>query len=399
MLVRNATRFGPSHVVLDRGRGSSRNSGDSRCLRPSASRCCSSCSPWGTCRSHTPTPSNFSEPLSHTGALYFAVTVFSTAGFGDITPKQDVSQGHRERADDPRSRGDRRRGSVADDRGEGGRGSVHLTVVRSFQVSGVVRPRLRWPRPRRRWPSRARSDPQGSARMRDHEPAGVSHGIVERHGPEVLDREHERRAPVGELVEHRRGEDLRDRWRLGTIGGGAFGTGDGAVGPGRRPTRRGHRPRRAARRVGRRRGADRRRRCRRPRGSRTRRRRSGSVRSHSDARIRRRCVLRTGRCPGKPTTKAWMGPMVMVVSPVCGSNGVGASRASRSSESGVLKPVRVTVTIRCALCLHGGRPMCLRRYASPQTGHHALCVIVGFGVDGLPDLGQPALEHGASTSR
>jgi voltage-gated potassium channel len=29
----------------------------------------------------------FSEPLDHTGALYFVITVFSTVGFGDITPE------------------------------------------------------------------------------------------------------------------------------------------------------------------------------------------------------------------------------------------------------------------------------------------------------------------------
>ena len=35
---------------------------------------------------------HFSEPLDHTGALYFAVTVFSTVGFGDITPKGDLAR-------------------------------------------------------------------------------------------------------------------------------------------------------------------------------------------------------------------------------------------------------------------------------------------------------------------
>ena len=29
----------------------------------------------------------FSEPLNHTGALYMVITVFSTVGFGDITPE------------------------------------------------------------------------------------------------------------------------------------------------------------------------------------------------------------------------------------------------------------------------------------------------------------------------
>ena len=33
--------------------------------------------------------SNFSEPLTHTDALYFTVTVFSTVGFGDITARTD----------------------------------------------------------------------------------------------------------------------------------------------------------------------------------------------------------------------------------------------------------------------------------------------------------------------
>jgi voltage-gated potassium channel len=33
--------------------------------------------------------SNFGEKLTHTDALYFAVTVFSTVGFGDITAKSE----------------------------------------------------------------------------------------------------------------------------------------------------------------------------------------------------------------------------------------------------------------------------------------------------------------------
>jgi voltage-gated potassium channel len=36
--------------------------------------------------------SNFSEPLTRTDALYFAVTVFSTVGFGDITAKTEAAR-------------------------------------------------------------------------------------------------------------------------------------------------------------------------------------------------------------------------------------------------------------------------------------------------------------------
>ena len=34
----------------------------------------------------------FSEGLDHVKALYFAVTIFSTVGFGDITPRTDVAR-------------------------------------------------------------------------------------------------------------------------------------------------------------------------------------------------------------------------------------------------------------------------------------------------------------------
>jgi len=35
---------------------------------------------------------NFSQPLSRTDALYFAVTVFSTVGFGDITAQSETAR-------------------------------------------------------------------------------------------------------------------------------------------------------------------------------------------------------------------------------------------------------------------------------------------------------------------
>jgi voltage-gated potassium channel len=37
-------------------------------------------------------PSTFSQELDHTRALYFAITVFSTVGFGDITPTTDSAR-------------------------------------------------------------------------------------------------------------------------------------------------------------------------------------------------------------------------------------------------------------------------------------------------------------------
>jgi len=35
---------------------------------------------------------NFSEPLDHTAAVYLTITIFSTVGFGDITPESDVAR-------------------------------------------------------------------------------------------------------------------------------------------------------------------------------------------------------------------------------------------------------------------------------------------------------------------
>jgi voltage-gated potassium channel len=36
-------------------------------------------------------PKSFSEPLNHVRSIYFVVTVVSTVGFGDITPKTDAA--------------------------------------------------------------------------------------------------------------------------------------------------------------------------------------------------------------------------------------------------------------------------------------------------------------------
>jgi hypothetical protein len=35
---------------------------------------------------------SFTQPLDHTRALYFAISIFSTVGFGDITPRTDAAR-------------------------------------------------------------------------------------------------------------------------------------------------------------------------------------------------------------------------------------------------------------------------------------------------------------------
>jgi hypothetical protein len=37
-------------------------------------------------------PDGFTEPLDHTDALYFTITVFTTVGFGDIAPRAEVAR-------------------------------------------------------------------------------------------------------------------------------------------------------------------------------------------------------------------------------------------------------------------------------------------------------------------
>ena len=37
-------------------------------------------------------PADFTEPLTRSDALYFTVTVFSTVGFGDVSPKGETTR-------------------------------------------------------------------------------------------------------------------------------------------------------------------------------------------------------------------------------------------------------------------------------------------------------------------
>ena len=46
----------------------------------------------------------FTQPLDHTRALYFTITIFSTVGFGDITPRTDTARLCRLGADAARPR-------------------------------------------------------------------------------------------------------------------------------------------------------------------------------------------------------------------------------------------------------------------------------------------------------
>jgi voltage-gated potassium channel len=59
---------------------------------------------------------SFSEPLSRTDALYFTVTVFSTVGFGDITPQDRPGPGRHHGPDAGRPAG-RGIGAAPDGRG------------------------------------------------------------------------------------------------------------------------------------------------------------------------------------------------------------------------------------------------------------------------------------------
>ena len=55
-------------------------------------------------------PGTFTQPLDHTRALYFTITIFSTVGFGDITPRTDTARLVVVGADVARPRHHRRRG-------------------------------------------------------------------------------------------------------------------------------------------------------------------------------------------------------------------------------------------------------------------------------------------------
>jgi hypothetical protein len=43
----------------------------------------------GAMRGNSRETGNFGQKLTHTDALYFTVTVFTTVGFGDVTAKSD----------------------------------------------------------------------------------------------------------------------------------------------------------------------------------------------------------------------------------------------------------------------------------------------------------------------
>ena len=62
--------------------------------------------------------SSFGQRLTHTDALYFTVTVFSTVGFGDITAKTEGSAARGHRADDRRSPDHRTRDQGHSQRGD-----------------------------------------------------------------------------------------------------------------------------------------------------------------------------------------------------------------------------------------------------------------------------------------
>ena len=88
---------------------------------------------------------------------------------------------------------------------------------------------------------------RSSARQRavaDDDAAGVADGVAQRHGPEVLDGEHECRAAVRQVVEQsRRRAASATRRRVGIDGRAELGAGHGALARRRRRARPAHRPR------------------------------------------------------------------------------------------------------------------------------------------------------------